>query len=78
MEYSPVRVNDIIRQVNQDIYLPAIQREFVWEPEFRSSGGSPSIGRSFCFSDGSYLTRCAFLKVTSSARGYCQVNRFGV
>ena len=30
MEYLPVRVNDIIRQVNQDIYLPAIQREFVW------------------------------------------------
>ena len=31
MEYSPVRVTDIIRQVNQDIYLPAIQREFVWD-----------------------------------------------
>ena len=31
MEYSPVRVSDIIRQVNQDIYLPAIQREFVWD-----------------------------------------------
>lgn len=30
MEYSPVRVSDIIRQVNNDIYLPAIQREFVW------------------------------------------------
>lgn len=30
MEYSPVRVSDIIRQVNSDIYLPAIQREFVW------------------------------------------------
>lgn len=30
MEYSPVRVSDIIRQVNQDLYLPAIQREFVW------------------------------------------------
>ena len=31
MEYSPVRVSDIIRQVkNGDIYLPAIQREFVW------------------------------------------------
>ena len=29
MEYIPVRVSDIIRQVNRDIYLPAIQREFV-------------------------------------------------
>jgi len=29
MEHSPVRVSDIIRQVNQDIYLPAIQREFI-------------------------------------------------
>ena len=33
MEYVPIRVSDIIRQVNADIYLPAIQREFVWEPE---------------------------------------------
>ena len=31
MEYIPVRVSDIIRQVNHDIYLPAIQREFVWD-----------------------------------------------
>ena len=31
MEYRPVRVTDIIRQVNTDIYLPAIQREFVWD-----------------------------------------------
>ena len=31
MEYRPVRVSDIIREVNQDIYLPAIQREFVWD-----------------------------------------------
>ncbi len=30
MEYTPVRVSDIIRQVNRDLYLPAIQREFVW------------------------------------------------
>ena len=30
MEYIPVRVSDIIRQVNRAIYLPAIQREFVW------------------------------------------------
>jgi Protein of unknown function DUF262 len=31
MEYIPVRVRDLIRQVNRDLYLPAIQREFVWE-----------------------------------------------
>jgi hypothetical protein len=33
MEYIPVRVSDIIREVNRDIYLPAIQREFVWRPD---------------------------------------------
>jgi hypothetical protein len=33
MEYIPVRVSDIIRQVNTDIFLPAIQREFVWGTE---------------------------------------------
>jgi hypothetical protein len=33
MEYSPVRVSDIIRQVNHHLYLPAIQREFVWKPD---------------------------------------------
>jgi uncharacterized protein with ParB-like and HNH nuclease domain len=33
MEYIPVRVSDIIRQVNRDIYLPAIQREFVWSTD---------------------------------------------
>jgi len=30
MEYIPIRVSDIVRQVNRDLYLPAIQREFVW------------------------------------------------
>jgi uncharacterized protein with ParB-like and HNH nuclease domain len=30
MEYIPVRVSDLIRQINRDVYLPAIQREFVW------------------------------------------------
>jgi uncharacterized protein with ParB-like and HNH nuclease domain len=30
MEYIPVRVSDVIRKLNGDIYLPAIQREFVW------------------------------------------------
>lgn len=33
MEYIPVRVSDIIRQVNRDIYLPAIQRELVWDTD---------------------------------------------
>jgi hypothetical protein len=33
MEYIPVRVSDIIRQVNKDLYLPAIQREFVWDTD---------------------------------------------
>ena len=32
MDYIPVRVSDIIKQINRDLYLPAIQREFVWEP----------------------------------------------
>jgi len=39
MEYIPIRVSDIIRQVNHDIYLPAIQRELVW--------GSDRIERLF-------------------------------
>jgi hypothetical protein len=30
MEYTPIRVSDLIRRINQDIYVPAIQREFVW------------------------------------------------
>ena len=30
MDYIPIRVDDLIRQVNRDIYLPAIQRELVW------------------------------------------------
>ena len=29
MEYIPIRVSDLILQVNRDIYLPAIQRELV-------------------------------------------------
>jgi len=33
MEYHPVRVSDIIRQINRDLYLPAIQREFEWNPD---------------------------------------------
>jgi hypothetical protein len=30
MEYRPVRVSDLIREINRELYLPAIQREFVW------------------------------------------------
>ncbi len=30
MEYIPIRVSDIIRQVNRDTYLPVIQREMGW------------------------------------------------
>jgi len=33
MEYIPIRVSDVIRQVNHDIFLPAIQREFVWKTD---------------------------------------------
>ena len=33
MEYRPIRVSDLIRQVNQDIFLPAIQRELVWNTQ---------------------------------------------
>ena len=33
MEYIPIRVSDIVRQVNRDWYLPAIQRELVWNTD---------------------------------------------
>ena len=33
MEYIPIRVSDIVRQVNRDWYLPAIQRELVWHTD---------------------------------------------
>jgi len=33
VEYIPIRVSDIIRQVNRDWYLPAIQRELVWKTD---------------------------------------------
>ena len=33
MEYIPIRVSDIVRYVNRDWYLPAIQRELVWRPD---------------------------------------------
>ena len=30
MEYRSVRISDVIHEINKDLYLPAIQREFVW------------------------------------------------
>ena len=33
MEYIPIRVSDIVRSVNRDWYLPAIQRELVWKTD---------------------------------------------
>ncbi len=33
MEYSSIRVSDIVKYVNRDWYLPAIQREFVWNKD---------------------------------------------
>lgn len=30
MEYIPIRVYDLVRNANRDLYLPAIQRELVW------------------------------------------------
>ena len=33
MDYAAVRVSDIIHDINRDLYLPAIQREFVWKPD---------------------------------------------
>lgn len=33
MEYTPVCISDIVRSINRDVFLPAIQREFVWSTE---------------------------------------------
>ncbi len=53
MEYRAVRINDVIGGINKDYFLPAIQREFVWEPDqveklFDSILGDYPIG-SFLF-----------------------------
>jgi len=53
MEYRPVRIKDVISSINKDYFLPAIQREFVWEPDqierlFDSILGDYPIG-SFLF-----------------------------
>lgn len=33
MEYRPAVINHVLRDINRDYFLPAIQREFIWEPE---------------------------------------------
>lgn len=53
MEYRPIRISDVIRGINRDYFLPAIQREFVWDPDqieklFDSILGDYPIG-SFLF-----------------------------
>src|SRR2546427_173778 len=53
MEYRSVRIKDVIDGINKDYFLPAIQRELVWEPAqieklFDSILGDYPIG-SFLF-----------------------------
>lgn len=53
MQYRPVRIVDVIRDINRIYFLPDIQREFVWETEkverlFDSIMGDFPIG-SFLF-----------------------------
>ena len=53
MEYRAVRISDIMGGINRDYFLPAIQREFVWETDqieklFDSIMGDYPIG-SFLF-----------------------------
>lgn len=53
MEYRAVRIKDVIGGINRDYFLPAIQREFVWETDqieklFDSILGDYPIG-SFLF-----------------------------
>jgi hypothetical protein len=53
MEYRPVRISDVVRDINRSLFLPAIQREFEWGPErveklFDSIMGDYPIG-SFLF-----------------------------
>jgi len=53
MEYRSVRIKDVIDGINKDYFLPAIQRELVWEPAqieklFDSNLGDYPIG-SFLF-----------------------------
>jgi uncharacterized protein with ParB-like and HNH nuclease domain len=53
MEYHPIVIRDVIKGINKDYYLPAIQREFIWTTEkieklFDSIMGDFPIG-SFLF-----------------------------
>jgi len=58
MEYRPVRISDVLRDtssiaINRSLFLPAIQREFVWGPDrieklFDSIMGDYPVG-SFLF-----------------------------
>lgn len=53
VEYRPVQISHVIREINRSLFLPAIQREFEWEPErveklFDSIMGDYPIG-SFLF-----------------------------
>lgn len=31
IEYIPIRINDLVQAVNKELFLPAIQRELVWD-----------------------------------------------
>jgi len=31
MEYTNLRISDAMRKINREIFLPDIQREFVWD-----------------------------------------------
>ena len=68
MEYIPVRVSDLIRQVNRDIYLPAIQREF--DPT-SSNGCSNSIMADFPI--GSFL----YWKLDQNSKDQWPIYEFG-
>ena len=61
LDYSPIRVSDLVRKVNKDLYLPAIQRELVWKTDrierlFDSIMGDFPIG-GFLFWNLEYANR---------------------
>ena len=33
MKYQSSTIGDAVSRINTDVFLPAIQREFVWKPE---------------------------------------------
>jgi len=59
MEYRSVRIKDVIDAINKDYFLPAIQREFVWEPA--------QIEKLFDSILGDYLPRLAPSRDTSGS-----------